>query len=117
MLYLCVVEPRLYVKFCEGKTVCAVILPAKVPAPPTFTSKATPNPPLDTKAPDPILIDGAVLFEIIVPDDNMLPVTSNASFGFVLLIPTCCCELILITVETEPPLFNLKSISSSCVPN
>ena len=93
------------------------MLPANVPAPPTCASRATPKPPLETIAPELILIDGDVLFDTIVPDDKIFPVTSNASFGFVLLIPTCCCELILITVDTEPPLFNLKSISSSCVPN
>ena len=117
MLYLFVLEPISKVISCVGKIDCAVILPANVPAPPTFTSNATPKPPLDTKAPEPILVEGAVLFVVIDPDDKIFPVTSSASLGLVVLIPTCCCELILITVDTEPPLFNLKSISSSCVPN
>ena len=45
MLYLFVFEPILKVKSCVGKIDCAVILPANVPAPPTLTSRATPNPP------------------------------------------------------------------------
>ena len=67
----------------------AVMLPPNVPDPPMLASNATPNPPLETTAPEPTLIDGVVLLEVIVPDDKIFPDTSNASVGFVLFIPTC----------------------------
>ena len=55
---------------------------------PTLSVLATPSPPLITAAPLLIVVLCVVSFVVIVPLVKKLPVTSNASSGASLLIPT-----------------------------
>ena len=92
------------------------IVPPNVVVPPTsklfpiLALLAIPIPPVVTIAPVPVFTASAIplitkLFEIIA-----LPVTSNASAGERLLIPTFCVESILSTGCKSPALLTRKSM-------
>ena len=103
--------------FAEGVMLFAVKLPAILVSFPTNNFLATPKPPLTTSDPEPILVASVVSFAVTMPSADKVPATSNTAVGLVFITPTCPAELILITVVVVPWLFNLKSISSSSVPN
>ena len=77
---------------------------------PTFNVLATPTPPLTTTAPLLIVVLCVTAFVVIIPLVLKLPVTSNASSGASLLIPTLKLESILKTVLLSPAFLTLKSI-------
>jgi len=70
--------------------------------PPIFKSPLIPTPPLTTRAPVPKLVLAVVPSIAILSLTLMLPVTSSASLGAVLLIPTFVVLSTRITVLVVP---------------
>jgi len=75
---------------------------------PTFNALATPAPPLTINAPLLIVVLWTVLVVVIIPLVLILPVTSNASSGASLLIPTRKLESILKNSITISGISNSK---------
>ena len=69
-----------------------------------LTLLATPTPPNVVILPVLILVLSAVPFTFIALSVAIFPITSNASSGASLFIPTRCVPSILMTVRLAPPL-------------
>ena len=87
-----------------------VMLSSKTAVSPTYNSLAMPTPPFTINAPVLTLLLAVTASTYSSPLVLMLPVTSNASAGAKLLIPTFVLESNLKTVLVDPASFTLKSM-------
>ena len=95
----------------SGNTVSPnVVVPPTSKLFPILALFAIPIPPVVVIAPVPVLTASAIPLITRLFDTIALPVTSNASAGDKLLIPTFCVESILNTGCKFPALLTLKSM-------